>query len=137
MMPSIERSFAAPYDFIIDAIDLVSCKLDLISQAQGRGHPHHQRPGHRQQAGPPPACAFRTFPRLRLSPGPSHAPELKAGAHHLPVVFSPRRPPRSASWIPRPRPPQRPDQWAWVPSPAGPALGGYVVQERKLLEVEQ
>ena len=34
-----EEFFAAPYDFIIDAIDLVSCKLDLISQAQGRGIP--------------------------------------------------------------------------------------------------
>ena len=34
-----EEFFAVPYDFIIDAIDLVSCKLDLISQAQGRGIP--------------------------------------------------------------------------------------------------
>ena len=31
-----EEFFAANYDYIIDAIDLVSCKLDLIQQAQSR-----------------------------------------------------------------------------------------------------
>ena len=34
-----EAFFTAKYDFIIDAIDLVSCKLDLISQALARGIP--------------------------------------------------------------------------------------------------
>ena len=34
-----EEFFAARYDYIIDAIDLVSCKLDLIQQAQERGIP--------------------------------------------------------------------------------------------------
>ena len=34
-----ERFFAEPYDYILDAIDTVSCKLDLIETAVGRGIP--------------------------------------------------------------------------------------------------
>ena len=36
-----EDFFTARYDYIVDAIDLVSCKLDLIEQAQP---PHHPPP---------------------------------------------------------------------------------------------
>ena len=34
-----ERFFAVQYDYIVDAIDLVSCKLDLIETAHARGIP--------------------------------------------------------------------------------------------------
>ena len=34
-----EEFFAARYDYIVDAIDLVSCKLDLIETAHARGIP--------------------------------------------------------------------------------------------------
>lgn len=34
-----EEFFATPYDYIVDAIDLVSCKLDLIETAHARGVP--------------------------------------------------------------------------------------------------
>lgn len=34
-----EEFFAAQYDYIVDAIDLVSCKLDLIQQARERRIP--------------------------------------------------------------------------------------------------
>ena len=34
-----EDFFTTRYDYIVDAIDLVSCKLDLIEQAQMRGIP--------------------------------------------------------------------------------------------------
>ena len=34
-----EDFFTARYDYIVDAIDLVSCKLDLVEQARERGIP--------------------------------------------------------------------------------------------------
>ena len=36
---SRERFFAEPFDYVVDAIDLVSCKLDLIETALNRGIP--------------------------------------------------------------------------------------------------
>ena len=36
---SREKFFAVPYDYIVDCIDLVSCKLDLIETALARGIP--------------------------------------------------------------------------------------------------
>ncbi len=46
-----EDFFTARYDYILDAIDTVSSKLDLIQTAQARGHPHPLRHGHGKQAG--------------------------------------------------------------------------------------
>ena len=34
-----ERFFSQPYDYVVDAIDLVSCKLSLIQTARARGIP--------------------------------------------------------------------------------------------------
>ncbi len=46
-----EDFFSAHYDYILDAIDTVSSKLDLIQTAQAQGHSHSLRHGHGKQAG--------------------------------------------------------------------------------------
>ena len=47
-----EAFFSVRYDYIVDAIDLVSCKLDLIQDRAGPGHSHPLRAGDGEQAGP-------------------------------------------------------------------------------------
>ncbi len=44
--------FTVSYDYIVDAIDLVSCKLDLIETALARGIPILSAMGNREQVGP-------------------------------------------------------------------------------------
>ena len=102
-----EEFFAANYDYIIDAIDLVSCKLDparlCISDIS-------------KTSGCPLARVMRR--------------ELKArGIRHLPVVFSPEEA-APTRHLDTPDPGRRsvPASVAWVPSCAGLMLGGYVVQ---------
>ena len=60
------------YDYIVDAIDLVSCKLDLAETARRLDIPLIIS-GHRQQAGSCPAASGGHRRDLRLPPGPGHA----------------------------------------------------------------
>ena len=96
------------YDYIADAIDLVSCKLDLAETALRLGIPPDHGAGHRQQAGPHPPAGDGHLQDLRLSAGPGHAQGaalpgdppseggvLPGGARHpCPAGDAPARPPQ-------------------------------------------
>ena len=58
------------YDYVVDAIDLVSCKIDSDLYGFGPGNPHHLRPGDRQQAGPHPAAGDGPRQDQRAVPWP-------------------------------------------------------------------
>ncbi len=87
-----EEFFAVRYDYIVDAIDLVSCKLDLIETA------HDLRPGHRRQAGRLRLChhRHRQDPGLPPGPGPSQGAE-KPGRHPPQGGLLPRAAPQGGS----------------------------------------
>ena len=84
MMPSTGRTFSPrpKYDFIVDAIDLVSCKLDLISPSPRPRASPSSAPWAPATSWTPPACADHGhFQDLRLSPGPGHAPGAEGPGH--------------------------------------------------------
>ena len=72
------------YDYIVDAIDLVSCKLDLAETARRLGVPPHHGIGYRQQAGPLSAATGGYFGDLRLPAGPGHAEGAAEPGHPPP-----------------------------------------------------
>lgn len=126
-----EEFFAASYDFIIDAIDLVSCKLDLIEQAQTRHIPIVSALGTGNKLDPSRLCISDISKTYGCPLARVMRKELKnRGIRRLPVVFSPEEP-ASTRQLDTPDPGRRsvPASVAWVPSCAGLMLGGYVVQE--------
>ena len=136
---TVSPSNINPYDFIIDAIDLVSCKLDLISQAQGRGIPIISALGTGNKLDPTRLCISDISKTSGCPLARVMRRELKArGIRHLPVVFSPEEA-AEIRQLDTPDPGRRsvPASVAWVPSCAGLMLGGYVVQELCKKEVEQ
>ena len=125
-----EQFFAVPYDYIVDAIDLVSCKLDLIETAHSRGIPIISAlgTGNKRDAqqlrisdiskteGCPLARIIRKELRVR-------------GISHHPVVFSPE-PARAAEESGEAPPPGRrsiPASAMWVPAAAGLLLAQEVI----------
>lgn len=119
----------------MDAIDLVSCKLDLAETArrlkiplswpwgqETSWTPHAFSHGHLQTYGCPLARVMRKELRSR-------------GIHHQQVVFSPEEPIPTAQ-LEAPPPGRRsvPASNPWVPAAAGLLLGSAVV--RDLLEKE-
>ena len=125
-----EEFFAANYDYIIDAIDLVSCKLDLIQQAQTRGIPIVSALGTGNKLDPARLCISDISKTSGCPLARVMRRELKArGIRHLPVVFSPEEAAPTRQ-LDTPDPGRRsvPASVAWVPSCAGLMLGGYVVQ---------
>ena len=126
-----ETFCAGHYDYIVDAIDLVSCKLDLIQTALSREIPIISAlgTGNKLDAtllqvtdisktyGCPLARVMRKELRTR-------------GIHHLKVVFSPEKPVSPAQ--PETPPPGRrsvPASNPWVPATAGLLLGSAVVRD--------
>ena len=126
-----EDFFDQPLDYIVDCIDLVSCKLDLIETALTRGVPivSSLGTGNKLDAtllqvtdisktyGCPLARVMRKELRTR-------------GIHHLKVVFSPEKPVSPAQ--PETPPPGRrsvPASNPWVPATAGLLLGSAVVRD--------
>jgi tRNA A37 threonylcarbamoyladenosine dehydratase len=117
------------FDYIVDAIDLVSCKLDLIEQAVSRRIPIISALGTGNKLDPG---------RLEVTDiaGTSVCPlarvmrrELRArGIEHLKVVYSPE-PAQTPLPLEAPPPGRRsvPASCAWVPSCAGLMMGGTVV----------
>jgi len=119
------------YDYIVDAIDLVSCKLDLaetalrlrtpIIAAMGTGNKLDptllQITDISQTHGCPLARVMRKELRNR-------------GIHHLQVVFSPEEPSQAAQ-LETPPPGRRsvPASNPWVPATAGLLLGSAVVRQ--------
>lgn len=122
--------FHRPYDCIVDAIDLVSCKLDLIETAHARGIPMISAMGtgnklDAQQLRIADLSKTQGCPLARIV-----RKELKArGIIHHPVVFSPELPHRAHDGSETPPPGRRsiPASSMWVPASAGLLLAQWVI----------
>ena len=123
--------FTAHYDYIVDAIDLVSCKLDLIQQAQQRGIPILCALGTGNKLDPTllqitdisktSGCPLARVMRKELR---------ERGIRHLKVVFSPEQPaPTDQLEAPPPGRRSVPASVAWVPSCAGLMMAGAVIED--------
>ena len=116
-------------DYIADAIDLVSCKIDLICRARERGIPVLSALGTGNKLDPSllevtdlsktRGCPLARVMRRELG---------RRGIRHLKVVYSPEEP----VWrqdLEEPPPGRRsvPGSVSWVPTAAGILLGGAAV----------
>lgn len=123
--------FFADYDYVVDAIDLVSCKVDLIMTCRERGIPIISAlgTGNKRDASQlriadiskTTGCALARVVRK----------ELRAkGVSHHPVVFSPEEP-MEPEQLEAPPPGRRsiPGSLVWVPASAGMLLCQHVVTE--------
>ena len=126
-----EDFFTARYDYIVDAIDLVSCKLDLIQQARQHHIPILTALGTGNKLQP----ELLTITDIAKTSGCPLArvmrKELRArDIHHLKVVFSPEQPAETRQ-LEAPPPGRRsvPASVSWVPSVAGLLMAGTVVQD--------
>ena len=128
---SREDFFAGGYDFVVDAIDLVSCKVDLILSCRERGIPIISALGtgnklDAQQLrisdiAKTSGCALARVVRKELR---------SRGVNHHPVVFSPEEPTPAEQWeAPPPGRRSIPGSLVWVPATAGMLLCQYVVTE--------
>ena len=128
---SREVFFAGGYDFVVDAIDLVSCKVDLILSCRERGIPIISALGtgnklDAQQLrisdiAKTSGCALARVVRKELR---------SRGIHHLKVVFSPEEPaPTRQMEAPPPGRRSVPASTPWVPAAAGLLLGSAVVRD--------
>lgn len=127
---SRERFFQARYDYIVDAIDLVSCKLDLIETAHRRGIPIISAlgTGNKRDAqllriadiSQTEGCPLARVVRRELR---------KRGILHHPVVFSPELPRCAGEGDEAPPPGRRsiPASGMWVPAAAGLLLAQAVI----------
>ena len=125
------------YDYIVDAIDLVSCKLDLLETARRLNIPLIMALGTGNKLDPTQlrlADISETYgcPLARVT-----RKELRSrGIHHQKVVFSPEEPAPTIQ-LEAPPPGRRsvPASNPWVPATAGLLLGSAVV--RDILEKER
>lgn len=132
-----EQFFSLPCDFIVDAIDLVSCKLSLISTAMERNIPIISAMGTGNKTDPSQfritdisetsGCHLARIMRRELK---------RRGILHHTVLFSEELP-LTPVQVEAPPPGRRsiPGSLSWVPSCAGLMMAGYVVQ--MLLRNEQ
>jgi len=123
--------FSPEYDYIVDAIDLVSCKLDLIETALTREIPIISSLGTGNKLDP---SLFRVAD-LSKTEGCSLARIVRRelgrrGIRHHKVVFSPELP---RTPLPRETPPPGrrtvPASAPWVPPVAGFLLAGAVIRD--------
>ena len=124
------ETFFADYDYIVDAIDLVSCKLDLIEQAQARHIPILSALGTGNKLNP----SLLQITDIAKTSGCPLArvmrKELRArGINHLKVCYSPEEA-HDTTQLESPPPGRRsvPASVSWVPSAAGLLMAGAVVQ---------
>lgn len=125
-----ERFFAARYDYIIDAIDLVSCKLSLIQTAKERNIPIISAMGTGNKLDPTQFCITDISKTGGCPLARVMRRELRnRGIVHHTVLYS-QEPPLTPLSLEVPPPGRRsiPGSVSWVPSCAGLMLGGYVVQ---------
>lgn len=120
------------YDYIVDAIDLVSCKIDLVLTARRLGIPLVMALGTGNKLDPAQlrladlsetyGCPLARVMRKEL--------RSKLGIYHLRVVFSPEQP-HETQQLEAPPPGRRsvPASVAWVPATAGLLMGSAVVQD--------
>ncbi len=128
---SREDFFTARYDYIVDAIDLVSCKLDLIETAIARNIPIISALGTGNKLD---ASALRIADISQTQGCPLARvmrKELRArGIEHTKVLFSPESAaPTEQKETPPPGRRSVPASLVWVPGCAGLMMGGEVVLE--------
>ncbi len=126
---SRERFFAAHYDYIVDAIDLVSCKLDLIETALSRGIPIISALGTGNKLDAQ-ALQIADISKTHGCPlARVMRKELRArGIEHTKVLFSPESAaPTEQKETPPPGRRSVPASLVWVPGCAGLMMGGEVV----------
>ncbi len=125
------EDFLADYDYVVDAIDLVSCKIDLIMSCRERNIPIISAlgTGNKKDASQlriddiskTTGCALARVVRKELR---------NRGVNHHPVVFSPEEPmsPEQFEELP---PGRRsiPGSLVWVPAAAGLLLCQHVITE--------
>ncbi|MDY5943674.1 MAG: tRNA threonylcarbamoyladenosine dehydratase [Oscillospiraceae bacterium] len=124
-----EMFFSARYDYIIDAIDTVSSKLDLIQTALARDIPILSALGTGNKTDPSQLRIDDISKTFNCSLARVMRKELRArGITHLRVVFSPELP-ASPEALEAPPPGRRsvPASLAWVPGCAGLMMAGEVV----------
>ena len=125
------QEFMGNYDYIVDCIDLVACKVDLILRAQTLGIPIISALGTGNKLDPSllevtdlsktRGCPLARVMRRELG---------RVGVKHLKVVYSPEEPaPTTQGEAPPPGRRSVPASVPWVPSVAGLMLGGAVVME--------
>ena len=121
--------FLADYDYVVDCIDLVSCKLDLILSCRERGIPIISALG----TGNKKDASLLRLDDIANTYGCALArvmrKELRArGVEHHPVVFSPEEP-MEAAQLEAPPPGRRsvPGSLVWVPASAGMLMCQYIV----------
>lgn len=122
--------FFADYDFVVDCIDLVACKIDLIMSCRERGIPivsalgtGNKRDASQLRVDDISKTYGCTFARVIRR-------ELRArGVEHHPVVYSPEEPMTPAQFeAPPPGRRSVPGSLIWVPASAGMLLCQYVVE---------
>lgn len=126
-----DRFFSTHYDYIVDAIDLVSCKLDLIEQVHLRRIPILTALGTGNKLDP-------TLLQVTDISKTSGCPlarvmrrELRArDIRRLKVVYSPEEPAETQQ-LEAPPPGRRsvPASVAWVPATAGLLMGSVVIRD--------
>lgn len=123
--------FYGNYDYVVDAIDLVACKIDLIMTCRERGIPIISALG----TGNKRDASLLTVTDISKTCGCALArvvrKELRArGVVHHTVVFSPEEP-MQAQQLEAPPPGRRsvPGSLVWVPASAGLLLCQHVVEE--------
>lgn len=126
-----DRFFSTHYDYIVDAIDLVSCKLDLTEQARLRRIPILTALGTGNKLDP-------TLLQVTDISKTSGCPlarvmrrELRArDIRRLKVVYSPEEPAETQQ-LETPPPGRRsvPASVAWVPATAGLLMGSVVIRD--------
>ena len=124
-----EMFFSARYDYIIDAIDTVSSKLDLIQTALARDIPILSALGTGNKTDPSQLRIDDISKTFNCSLARVMRKELRArGITHLRVVFSPELP-ASPEALEASPPGRRsvPASLAWVPGCAGLMMAGEVV----------
>lgn len=125
------EDFFADYDYIVDAIDLVTCKVDLIRTAKERGIPivSSLGTGNKRDARRLTLCDIKKTggcPLARVV-----RKELRnIGIEHLDVVYSPEEP-MEAEQVEAPPPGRRsvPGSLVWVPATAGMLLCQHVIDK--------
>lgn len=125
-----ERFFTEACDYIVDAIDLVSCKLSLIQTAKGRGIPIISAMGTGNKLDPTRFCITDISKTSGCHLARTMRRELRSrGILHHTVLYSEELP-MTPEGLETPPPGRRsiPGSVSWVPSCAGLMLAGYVVQ---------
>ncbi|MBE6932179.1 MAG: tRNA threonylcarbamoyladenosine dehydratase [Ruminococcaceae bacterium] len=126
-----ELFFTEHYDYIIDAIDTVSCKLSLIENAINRDIPIISAMGTGNKLDPMQFCITDISKTTGCPLARVVRKELRArGINHHKVLYSQELP---ITPLPLEAPPEGrrsvPASVSWVPSCAGLMLSGFVVQQ--------